>query len=136
MPTPNLPDADQLFRLLRQIDATPDASQRATAQALGISLGRLNTQLRAVTDAGLVALTERNGTDRRQRISYGLTAKGAAHKSTLVDQFLARKLNEYNALYAELTGTAHKLSPPKNRTSNMATSFTPGNKLFPITQGT
>ena len=35
-PTPQtqLPDNDQLFRLLRQLDTAPDASQRATAQAL------------------------------------------------------------------------------------------------------
>ena len=84
-------DTDLLFRLLRQIDAAPQASQRATAQALGISLGGLNTALRAVTQAGLVRIVERDSTDRRQKVAYTLTQKGAAEKSRLVDAFLARK---------------------------------------------
>jgi hypothetical protein len=52
-PTLNLPDEDLLFRLLRQLDAAPDASQRASAEALGVSLGRFNALLRAATEAGL-----------------------------------------------------------------------------------
>jgi hypothetical protein len=43
----SIPEEDLLFRLLRQLDAAPDASQRATAGALGVSLGRLNALLRA-----------------------------------------------------------------------------------------
>ena len=45
-----LPDEEKL----RQLDRAPEESQRATADALGISLGRLNAQLRAVVAAGLV----------------------------------------------------------------------------------
>ncbi|MBF9043969.1 bifunctional sulfate adenylyltransferase/adenylylsulfate kinase [Rhodobacterales bacterium HKCCE4037] len=112
-------DTDLLFRLLRQIDAAPQASQRATAQALGISLGGLNTALRAVTQAGLVRIVERDSRDRRQKVAYTLTQKGAAEKSRLVDAFLARKRAEYNALHAELTGESAKLSPAK-RTATMA----------------
>ncbi|ABD56257.1 bifunctional sulfate adenylyltransferase/adenylylsulfate kinase [Jannaschia sp. CCS1] len=117
---PTLPDDDQLFVLLRQLDAAPDAPQRATAQALGISLGRLNSQLRAVTEAGLVQRAGRDGPDKRHRMAYALTARGAAVKARLVDQFLARKFNEYNALHAELTGHALSSTPMKNRTMTMA----------------
>ena len=90
--TPNLPDEDLLFRLLRQLDAAPELSQRATAQALGISLGRLNAVLRAVTDAGLVRIATRDSTDRRSRMAYALTPQGAAEKARLTDSFLSRKL--------------------------------------------
>jgi sulfate adenylyltransferase len=112
-------DTDLLFRLLRQIDAAPQASQRATAQALGISLGGLNTALRAAMQNGMVQIIDRNSTDRRQKIAYALTPKGAAEKARLVDDFLARKRNEYNALHAELTGKGATLSPTK-RTETMA----------------
>ncbi|MEO0655519.1 MAG: bifunctional sulfate adenylyltransferase/adenylylsulfate kinase, partial [Pseudomonadota bacterium] len=110
---------DQLFRLLRQLDAAPDASQRATAQALGISLGRLNSQLHTAVEAGFVRLTDRNSPDRRQRVAYALTSKGAAQKARLVDRFLARKRDEYNALHAELTGSEGPLRIPGNRTVSM-----------------
>ena len=46
-PATALPDEDQLFRLLRRLGDAPAVSQRETAQALGISLGRLNAWLRA-----------------------------------------------------------------------------------------
>jgi sulfate adenylyltransferase len=75
--TITLPDEDLLFRLLRQLDAAPEASQRATAEALGVSLGRLNALLRAATDAGLVQIIEKQSTDRRQRAAYLLTPQGA-----------------------------------------------------------
>ncbi len=115
----SMTDTDLLFRLLRQIDAAPHASQRTTAQALGISLGGLNTALRAATQGGFVQVVDRDSTDRRKKVAYALTPKGAAERARLVDSFLARKRKEYNALHAELTGNDGTLTPPK-RTATMA----------------
>ena len=123
-------EGDQLFRLLRQLDLAPDASQRATASALGVSLGGLNSQLRAAVDAGLIKISERKGDDRRQRFAYALTPKGAAEKVRLTDQFLARKLEEYDALHAELTGTASNLVPLKHRTSLVQNNLAPIPELY------
>ena len=125
-----LPEDDLLFRLLRQLDAAPEASQRMTASALGISLGRLNTGLRAVTDAGLVKISDRPGPDRRQRFAYVLTPRGAAEKARLTDHFLAHKLAEYDALHAELTGTASGLLSLKNRTPIMQDHLAPIQELY------
>jgi sulfate adenylyltransferase len=126
----SIPEEDLLFRLLRQLDAAPDASQRATAGALGVSLGRLNALLRGATRAGLVQITEKQSTDRRQRAAYLLTPRGAAEKARLADRFLARKFAEYNALHAELTGSASPLSPPKTRTLTMQSHLTPVPELY------
>ncbi|MEO0754387.1 MAG: biotin/lipoyl-containing protein, partial [Pseudomonadota bacterium] len=49
----------QMFRLLRQLDIAPDASQRAMAQTIGISLGRLNALLRDATTAGFVKVGDK-----------------------------------------------------------------------------
>ncbi len=127
---PNLPEEDQLFRLLRQLDRAPEASQRVTAEAIGISLGRLNTYLRAATDAGLVKVTERPGPDRRQRFAYALTPFGADEKIRLADQFLARKFAEYDALHAELTGSASGLIPLKYRSKLMQNNLAPIQELY------
>ncbi|GAA5065567.1 bifunctional sulfate adenylyltransferase/adenylylsulfate kinase [Roseibacterium beibuensis] len=128
--TTTLPEDDQLFRLLRQLDAAPDASQRATAQALGISLGRLNAQLRAVADAGFVKITDRAGPDKRQRFAYALTSRGAAEKARLTDRFLARKLAEYDALHAELTGATSGLLSLKPRIQMMQNHHAPIQELY------
>lgn len=127
---PALPEEDQLFRLLRQLDRAPEAAQRSTAEALGISLGSLNAQLRAASEAGLVQVTDRSTTDRRQRFAYALTAKGGARKMQLVDSFLTRKLAEYHALYAELTGQDAKRLPLTPRTDVMQNNLAPIPELY------
>uniref|UniRef100_UPI0035636C9F winged helix-turn-helix transcriptional regulator n=1 Tax=Shimia sp. TaxID=1954381 RepID=UPI0035636C9F len=127
---PSPDEEDVLFRLLRQLDLAPDASQRAIAAAVGISLGRLNAQLRAAAETGLITISDRPGPDRRQRFAYSLTARGAVEKVRLTDQFLARKLAEYNALHAELTGTASGLPPIKHRTHPMQNNLAPIPELY------
>ncbi len=127
---PTLPDEGLLFRLLRQLDAAPEASQRLTAQALGVSLGRLNGLLRAATEAGLVAVATRPGPDKRQRFAYALTTRGAVEMTRLTDRFLAGKLAEYDALHAELTGKTSGLLSPKTRTTEMAMTQAPIPELY------
>ncbi|MFD0978361.1 bifunctional sulfate adenylyltransferase/adenylylsulfate kinase [Tropicimonas aquimaris] len=123
-------EEDLLFRLLRQLDLAPEASQRATAAALGISLGRLNAQLRAAAEAGLVKVTERDGPDKRLRFAYSITSRGAAEQSRLRDQFLGRKFAEYDALHAELTGTTSGLNPFQHRTKTMQNQHAPIPELY------
>ena len=123
-------EEDLLFRLLRQLDQAPEASQRSTAQALGISLGRLNTQLRAAAEAGFIKITERAGPDKRQRFAYALTARGATEKIRLTDRFLTRKLAEYDHLHAELTGTSSGLITLKTRTKFMQNNLAPIPELY------
>ncbi|MGB3148262.1 MAG: bifunctional sulfate adenylyltransferase/adenylylsulfate kinase [Paracoccaceae bacterium] len=126
----SLTEDDQLFRLLRQLDQRPDASQRATADAIGVSLGTLNSHLRAAAEAGYIRIADRNGPDRRQRFTYELTTKGAAAKARLTDRFLARKLAEYDALHAELTGSESGLLQLKKRTPLMQSNLAPIPELY------
>ncbi len=126
----NPAEEDLLFRLLRQLDTAPEGSQRTTAAALDISLGRLNSLLRSASEAGHITISERSGPDKRQRFAYALTSKGAVAKRELTDQFLARKFAEYDALHAELTGTSSGVFPQKNRTNSMQNSFAPIPELY------
>jgi sulfate adenylyltransferase len=121
---------DQMFRLLRQLDTAPDASQRGMAAAIGLSLGRFNTLLRSAVEAGLVNISDRDGPDKRARFSYSITLRGAAEKNRLIDQFLARKLTEYEALHAELTGTASRVTAFQNRINPMEHNLSPIPELY------
>lgn len=125
-----LPEEDLLFRLLRQLDAAPEASQRASAEAIGVSLGRMNALMRACADARLIQVTEKHSSDRRQRTAYVLTPRGAAEKARLADRFLARKFAEYNALHAELTGEGAPMTPPRPRITPMQTHLAPVPELY------
>ncbi len=121
---------DQLFRLLRQLDLAPEASQRDTAAALGLSLGRLNTLLRQATEQGFVKVLDRNSADKRQRYAYAITPRGGSEKNRLVDQFLARKFEEFDALHAELTGNTSGLFPLQNRILTMKSNLSPIPELY------
>jgi sulfate adenylyltransferase len=123
-------DEDQLFKLLRQLDTASDASQRTIAQAIGVSLGRLNALIKSAAESGLISVSNRNGPDKRQRFAYSLTSRGGAEKSRLTDRFLARKLAEYNSLHAELTGTSSSLVPLKHRTHPMDNNLAPIPELY------
>ncbi|MEC7669046.1 MAG: sulfate adenylyltransferase, partial [Pseudomonadota bacterium] len=129
-PTPSRPEDDQLFQLLRQLDRAPEASQRATAEALGVSLGGLNAQLRSATEAGLITVTQRKGNDRRQRFAYALTPAGHDMKERLVKSFLTRKFAEYAALHTELTGSVKDLIPLKYRSTLMQSNLAPIPELY------
>lgn len=127
---PKFDDEDQLFKLLRQLDLTSDASQRALAAAIGVSLGRLNALIKSSIKAGYVTITERDGSDKRQRFTYSLTLRGGAEKLRLTDRFLARKFAEYDAIHAELTGTTSGLFPLKHVTIMMENNLDPIPELF------
>ncbi len=127
---PTQQEEDLLFRILRQLDLEPEASQRSTAMAVGISLGRLNSLLRAATDAGLVKISTRDGPDKRQRFAYALTTRGASEKNRLINAFLKRKFEEYDALHAELTGTNTGFTPFSHRTKLMENNLAPIPELF------
>ena len=123
-------DEDHLFRLLRQLDLTPAASQRALAAAVGMSLGRLNGLLRAATDAGFIEVTDHDSADKRKRVAYALTLRGGSTKNRLTNAFLKRKFAEYDALHAELTGTTSGLSPFRHRTKLMQNNLAPIPELY------
>jgi len=130
LPHPITDEEEALFRFLRHVDGAPAATQRDIAAAVGVSLGRLNAQLKTALADGYIATADRNSTDKRQRVAYVLTHKGAAEKARLTDHFLARKFQEYDALHAELKGTASGYVPPNQRTTLMQNNLSPIPELY------
>jgi EPS-associated MarR family transcriptional regulator len=93
---------DMRFRILRQLEETPDISQRELASIVGVSLGRLNYTLSALVDVGLVKLANFNASPQKSRYAYVLTPRGLSEKTALTRRFLRRKREEYAALKAEI----------------------------------
>lgn len=90
------------LRLLRLIEARPEATQRELAAALGVSLGKMNYCLAALTERGWVKA--RNFSASRHKLGYMrlLTPAGLQAKSALAVSFLRRKVEEYDALVQEI----------------------------------
>lgn len=93
---------DTHFRVLRLLQENPEMSQRELAEAVGVSVGGVHYVLNALIEKVLVKLGNFTATEDKRRYSYILTPKGIAEKSAVTHRFLARKLEEYKALKAEI----------------------------------
>jgi EPS-associated MarR family transcriptional regulator len=93
---------DTYFRVLALLEKTPDISQRELAKQLGVSLGGVNYSLRALVDRGMVKAQNFSKSERKLAYAYVLTPQGLAEKTKLTARFLKRKMEEYEALKAEI----------------------------------
>ncbi len=93
---------DAKFRVLRLLQDNPEMSQRELARAVGVSTGSIHYVLSALLDKGLIKLGNFTAAEDKRRYAYVLTRKGLAEKARLTRRFLARKMDEYEALRAEI----------------------------------
>jgi EPS-associated MarR family transcriptional regulator len=101
---------DVRFRVLRLLHANPEMSQRELASAVGISNGSAHYLLSALLDRGLIKLGNFTAAQDKRRYAYILTPKGIAEKAAITKRFLARKIEEYDALKAEIEALKDELS--------------------------
>ncbi len=80
------------LRLLEEVEATPDISQRNLAHRLGVALGVANLLLGKMATKGQLRI---NRVGWRQWI-YSLTPSGVAHKVKLTLGYVDRFLNHYD----------------------------------------
>jgi EPS-associated MarR family transcriptional regulator len=108
VPKPHMPtlrsrqQEDTTYRVLRLLQANPDITQREIAQQLGMSTSGLNYCLKALIDKGLVKMHNFSQSKNKFGYIYVLTPQGMAQKAALTSRFLKRKMQEYEALKAEI----------------------------------
>lgn len=93
---------DTNFRILRKLEENPNLTQRELAKSLGLSLGGLNYCLQALLDKGVVKMHNFQTSQRKVAYAYLLTPSGITEKAALTGRFLKRKMEEYEALKAEI----------------------------------
>ena len=93
---------DTHFRVLRLLQENPEMSQRELAAAVGVSVGGIHYVLNALIEKGWVKLGNFTASEDKRRYAYILTAKGIAEKMAITRRFLVRKMEEYEALKAEI----------------------------------
>ena len=103
---------DTYFRVLRLLQDNPDMTQREIAQSLGLSTSGLNYCLKALIDKGWVKVHNFSQSKNKFGYIYVLTPQGIAEKLALTSRFLKRKLNEYDALKAEIEGLQLEVETP------------------------
>ena len=90
------------FRVLRLLEGNPQMNQRDLAAAAGVSLGKANYCINALLEKGLIKVQNFKSSKRKLAYAYLLTPAGIAEKAALTERFLKRKMEEYDALKAEI----------------------------------
>ncbi len=90
------------YKLLKSIEENPSHSQRDLSRSLGMSLGKINYCLRALTDKGWVKAKNFSQSQDKTGYLYLLTPAGAEEKGRVTLRFLRRKMQEYEALKQEI----------------------------------
>ena len=111
-PETNEFDRTEVIQLLREIEKTPEMTQRELSSRLGISLGKVNFLIKALIDKGFIKLTNFKKANNKYAYLYVLTPHGIEGKAVITYRFLKRKMKEYDdledeirMLKEELTGT-------------------------------
>ena len=90
------------YKILKALEKNPEISQRDLARELGVSLGRVNYCLKALINVGLLKVTNFRNSQNKLAYMYLLTPSGVKEKSKITERFLKMKLQEFEALEAEI----------------------------------
>ena len=96
----NLSDLE--YKILKNIEANPSLTQRQLAKELDVSLGKVNYVIRALLDIGWVKIDNFRKSDNKIGYLYFLTPEGIAQKTIITQEFLQRKIEEYDRLKKEI----------------------------------
>ena len=86
---------EQHYLILDAIDRYRPRNQRALANFCGLSLGKTNAVIRKLVDQGLVKISASEGSARRRRNSYFLTAKGMEARAELSGFYIKVRMKEF-----------------------------------------
>jgi EPS-associated MarR family transcriptional regulator len=98
----SLLDEESRYKVMRLLQVNPQMSQRDVARALGMSVGKVNYCLKALTRRGWVKAANFKNSNNKAAYMYLLTPRGLEEKASLTVRFLRIKMDEYQRLGAEI----------------------------------
>ena len=105
---PKTKHPDMQYKVMDLIEKNPDITQRQLASKLGISLGSMHYCLKALAHKGWVKAGKFKHNPDKSVYLYLLTPSGVIEKSKLMKAFLARKIEEFDALKSEIEALQQK----------------------------
>ena len=102
VPTSDQLENEEALHIIREIDRSPEMSQRELSTRLGISLGKVNFLINALIGKGFVKVENFKKSSNKIAYLYNLTPRGIEEKSRMTYHFLKRKTAEYEQLEQEI----------------------------------
>lgn len=88
------------FNILRKAESAE--TQKALAEEMGLSVGKVNYILKAFIKKGLIKAENFANASSKKKYRYLLTPRGIQEKLILTERFIQRKKIEYEELQREL----------------------------------
>lgn len=101
-------DLETEFEVLRRTGRV--TSQRAIAEDIGYSVGKVNYVLKKLASKGLVKIERFITSEKKAAYKYLLTEKGIKEKIALTEKFIQVKKEEYDKLQQEMREYEKKYS--------------------------
>ena len=92
----NKPISEELLDLMHILQTNPNISQRKLAKEIGLSIGKVNYCIKALTDIGFVKVVNFNNTSQKLKYTYLLTPRGIKQKKAITKQFIANNNINFN----------------------------------------
>lgn len=93
---------EEALKIVREIDRSPEMTQRQLSHRLGISLGKVNFIINALIRKGFVKVENFTKSNNKIAYLYNLTPRGIEEKSRMTIGFLQRKMREYEELELDI----------------------------------
>jgi EPS-associated MarR family transcriptional regulator len=107
------PQHETHLKVLRQIEANPEITQRELAQQLGVSLGKVNYCLKALIDRGWVKANNFRNSHNKVAYAYLLTPNGLEEKARITVRFLKQRMQDYERLKQEINELQAEINEQK-----------------------
>ncbi len=99
---PDQLENEEILRIFREIDRSPEMTQRELSSRLGISLGKVNFLINALIGKGFVKVENFRKSSSKSAYLYYLTPTGLEEKTRTTYRFLERKIREHERLATEI----------------------------------
>ncbi len=104
-----MPDANEVhLNILRKVETSND--QKALAEELGFSVGKINYILKSLIEKGFIKTERFLKSDNKKGYKYLLTVSGIEKKVELTHKYIEIKKKEYEELM-------HEISPANSKES-------------------
>jgi len=95
-------DESLRYQILKRLQADPNISQRELANALDISLGKVNYCMKGLIEKGWVKAKNFRNSENKLAYTYLLTPHGLEEKARVTLSFLKYRMRQYEAMEKEI----------------------------------
>lgn len=97
-----MPEIDDKYYLLKELEKEATQSQRSLANHLGFSLGKINFLIKALVEKGIIKIENFAHNKNKLQYRYILTPEGIRERTRITKAFIHRKEKEYNQICEDL----------------------------------